>query len=503
MNILTIRYQLLLISLVAFGLRLYDLDGLSFWYDEGFSARVATFANVQLWANDIHPPLYYALLTVWRLVSDEDSWLRLLSVIFGVGTIPVVYGLGKALFNNRVGLWAATFLAVLAIHIQYSQEIRMYSLMVFLFACAFFGLIVAIRHNHPKGWGIYVVSAPLLAYSHGLGLLYVLVLALLAPLLAETKPRWQTTWKSWFVANALVIGLFVPWYGVYLFMVRKVTTNFWIPAPTWATLLKQFTFLTVQSIPPLSALLQRSYGINTGQLLGRWVWIFPLVAVLGWGLIHLPKDRAWLVRTLIAAYVLPLAVLFAISLAGRPLLITRVILPISIPLVLLLGVAVETFSPWPMWRTIASTIVVTLLLLSTYFHLRYHPYYREEWREASQLLQANVSPGDIIFCSTQDQGPYLINRYDPFGRLKQIKFLSGSTIKEECNTAIEHCMDTVLASYPSGQIIWVIHRGEPQGSLQEKITGQLHRRLQLQASYPFSGITVERMQLPVGTSDSR
>ena len=129
----------LLLAITGLGLllRLYRLDELGFWSDEGFTAWIVGAAPFSEWMRDVHPPLYYALLLVWRSWSDSDWWLRFLSVLFGTSTIPVVYGIGERLFNESAGRWSAALLSVLYIHVTYSQETRMYSLMVLLFSCAF------------------------------------------------------------------------------------------------------------------------------------------------------------------------------------------------------------------------------------------------------------------------------------------------------------------------------------------------------------------------------
>ena len=86
---------------------------------------------LRLTALDIHPPLYYALLGGWsQLFGLAPAALRLLSVIFGVLAVPVAYSVGKWLAGRRAGLVAALLLAINPFHVYYSQEIRMYGLMV-------------------------------------------------------------------------------------------------------------------------------------------------------------------------------------------------------------------------------------------------------------------------------------------------------------------------------------------------------------------------------------
>ena len=77
------------ILLLAAGLRFHRIDAQSLWYDEGNSARIAE-RSIQLIlegaAGDIHPPLYYLLLSLWRSVfGASETALRGLSAVSGIG----------------------------------------------------------------------------------------------------------------------------------------------------------------------------------------------------------------------------------------------------------------------------------------------------------------------------------------------------------------------------------------------------------------------------------
>ena len=65
------------IVLLALWLRLYRLDALSLWYDEG-ATLVFSQGGYQNWIADNHPPLYYALMNGWRQFGQSEYWLRLL-----------------------------------------------------------------------------------------------------------------------------------------------------------------------------------------------------------------------------------------------------------------------------------------------------------------------------------------------------------------------------------------------------------------------------------------
>ena len=63
---------LLALLLLAFALRVYALDAQSLWYDEAVTAQVAQqgLGELAQWtADDIQPPLYYALVAGWAEIS--------------------------------------------------------------------------------------------------------------------------------------------------------------------------------------------------------------------------------------------------------------------------------------------------------------------------------------------------------------------------------------------------------------------------------------------------
>ena len=130
---------LVLIALAAF-LRFYRLDAQSFWNDEGNSARIAE-RSLQLIteaaAGDIHPPLYYYTLHVWRgIFGSSEFALRSLSAVLGVMLVWLTFLIARKVFDANVGLIAALMVAINPFQVYYSQEARMYMLLAVISAAA-------------------------------------------------------------------------------------------------------------------------------------------------------------------------------------------------------------------------------------------------------------------------------------------------------------------------------------------------------------------------------
>src|SRR5215471_5006639 len=114
-------------AIVALGglLRVRALGAKSFWLDEIASVVIARMPGNSfwhwLWTEEGNMALYYAMLRPWLEIHLGEATVRLLSVLPGVASLPVMYLLGKRLFGRSVGLLAALFLAISPCSVVYSQ----------------------------------------------------------------------------------------------------------------------------------------------------------------------------------------------------------------------------------------------------------------------------------------------------------------------------------------------------------------------------------------------
>ena len=123
---------------VAIGLRVLFLNT-DIWYDEAcswFTAKQSFPVGIihNLLTLDLqHTPLYFLLLHFWiKLFGDFEISMRILSLIFGVATIPMVYLVSKKITTSIVSNFATALAAVSPILTLFSVEVRMYPIVVFL-----------------------------------------------------------------------------------------------------------------------------------------------------------------------------------------------------------------------------------------------------------------------------------------------------------------------------------------------------------------------------------
>ena len=165
-------YSLIFILLLAAFLRFYRIDAQSLWHDEGNSYQM-TLKNADRIigdaAADIHPPLYYFLLSAWRVVAGKSEFaLRGLSAFFGIVLVTLVYRIGKKSFDETSALASAFFAAIHPALIYYSQEMRMYEMGAMLGAgCWLF--VIGDRGLEVRSWKLEVGNWIALAVFIALG----------------------------------------------------------------------------------------------------------------------------------------------------------------------------------------------------------------------------------------------------------------------------------------------------------------------------------------------
>ncbi len=162
-----------LICAAFIALRFWHLTDSCLWFDEIFSVHAAEHSFAELFwfvAQDlIHPPFFYVLLKLWISIGGENiQWLRTFPVLFSIATIvPFIFLCRQLKLNSPSIALALTFFSVSGSLVKYSQEVRMYSLLLCL---TLFSLWIFARFlNIGKGIRILTLINILLVHTHYFG----------------------------------------------------------------------------------------------------------------------------------------------------------------------------------------------------------------------------------------------------------------------------------------------------------------------------------------------
>lgn len=206
------RVILLVLVVLAFALRLYHLDYQSLWRDEVDAiifARRGLSGLLPLFARPGHNgPLYYLVLHFWiRLAGDSQFSVRFLSLTCGVLAVPLMFKLGRRWVGQRGALVAALLCATSPYLIWYSQEGKMYALLLFLSMVSTYVYLLALERNRIYLWVSYLVLTAASMYVH---LLAVLLIAFHFLLFFVTWARYRHALKSWLATFAILALPYIP-----------------------------------------------------------------------------------------------------------------------------------------------------------------------------------------------------------------------------------------------------------------------------------------------------
>lgn len=420
---------LLLILLLAAALRFYRLDGQSLWADEGNSVALARRSLAEITygaAYDIHPPLYYYLFHFWiQPFGTSEFAVRSLSAVIGILLVGLTFLLGRRLFDPWVGLVAAFLSAISPFQVYYSQETRMYILLVVLSALSVYFLLRFVeteaadtdRQQPLSLWaGLYVLANALALYTHYSFPFVLLVENLVYALWLVIGWQYgQVLGRAlrWAVLQLAVIFFFLPWLPTAY---RQVTT--W-PAPHQA-------YSLLPTLADVYRLLCLGLSVETSEVVGALaIFAFFLLAgsfpVTDVGQDDILSYTSWLLRygLVVLWAALPTALLLALGLFRETHL--KFLLVSSPPFSLLVGLGIvntwRIASGWraglskselgqPAARVVVLLLVAFVLLASGQSLLNYYHdprYARDDYRGLARYIAAIASPNDAILLNAPGQ----------------------------------------------------------------------------------------------------
>ena len=390
------RTTVLLAAVLLAGLllRFHHLGRESLWLDEGASVRLSHHSPAEIvgeTAGHFHPPLYFFILRGWVILAGDSAFsVRALSALLGAGSIAVIYLLGSLLFGRRQGLLAALLLCLSKFNLFYSQEARMYSLLGFLTLCSMLFFARMVKKSGFLDFLGYLLSTALLVYTHNFGVFPVVVQNVFMVLMVFTGNRSSLTIPRWLVLQIILLAAYLPWLQVILHQMARMPDSPWsVARPVPETL--------------LYSLLQFS-----GSEILKWLFIILGLFAIGAALAGRAQEKRAGGKTattfsvadasalLLLWLALPLLAAFLISQGAVSVFVHRATIVFTFPLYLLVGEGIDSL-PGRVLKPAAIAIVAALSLFGIKGY--YEKTYRDQWREAVELIARRARGGDIIFCA--------------------------------------------------------------------------------------------------------
>ncbi len=384
------RFWLVGILLLAAILRSLGISTRGIIYDDAFSFFLSGRSIPEIiggTAADTMPPLYYFLLHFWQQVSHDLWWLRLLSLLFSLGIVLVLYLLVSQLFDRKAGLWAAFFAAISPLQFYHAQDIRMYALLALLqllYAWFFARIWMNAGRRQSVNWIGLILSGAAAMYTHNLAIFFLAV----PDLVLAIKRQWRLLGKI--LAAQAVIGIAaLPWLVMVPGQVAKIQRAFWTVPPGVSQIINAIAMSTTDW--PLDGI-----WLMVALYLSLLIFIFISweVGRTIWDLIR-KKDLGYSRILLVGLAVVPPVLLFATSYITRPVFVPRGFLASAVIYLAIAGALVVRKWPKPI-SVIVAVGLASAAVIGLPHQVTFDNFPRSPFQEAGRFLNSQVKPGELV-----------------------------------------------------------------------------------------------------------
>lgn len=368
-----------LVVLLAFGLRAWHLDFQSLWRDETDALRFSQAPLTELLGNLTRPgwngPLYFILLRGWLALGGESEFAaRYSSLILGVLAVPLTWVVGRRMAGRATGAIGAALVALSPYLVWYSQELKMYTLVLALGLLSTYLYLCALDEGGWGWWLGHVVTTSLMIYTH---ILAVLILLPQALWFAVGWRRYRSRWQGWLADMA---ALTLPY----------------LPLAVWQVPLLLSDFQTGHPFYPLDDMVRLLFLAFSRGVATPWepisMGVF-LLLLLGGLVLRDPGDYRG-VPALALWLAVPVLAVYLISL-GMPIFTDRYLIYVTPAYALLLARGLVTIGR--RWRP-AQVVVAALLVIflaQGWWTQAARPI-KSDFRGAARLVAEGYQPGDLV-----------------------------------------------------------------------------------------------------------
>ena len=447
------------------------------WVDEAIGIREAHLPFERmldvLRTTDFHPPLSFVPL--WSSVhylGDGELAVRLPSIIAGSLLVPMLFVAGRELYDARTGLVAAAFGAIAPLLVWYSQEARMYALVMLLAVVAVWAQARVLRRGDVTGWSLYTVAAALMLWTH-----YFTALQVLVQQLAFLVVAWHRARRGLESARLLLayfgslLVLAVAALPLLTFAREQVDR----PGPEGFDILEPFPAQV--SLAPSQAdglsiyrlfanAVWAIWGYHSGAVMSKLGALWPFAMLLA--LVLLGRRRSPPTVLLAAVGFIPPLLLAAMSFVQPEVFEVRYFAA-SIPILLLLLARAATISAASRAASavVVGAVLTTLLVGLADQQLNTSNPRRYDFRSALTAIERRAGPRDVIVYAPR----YLedvVSYYAPALRRQPVTERLPSPNKGRRVFLVASFLDHPDVARRTGAAVWKLRR-------QGRLVGRIER----------------------------
>ena len=437
---------LLLVLILAGGLRFANLTFDSLWLDESYQTVIEAYGNglpdlsnpkseaflfVPGKVSSCHnvltnfrrvdplcPPLYAILINRWlSLLGGSDYTLRAFSALCSILSVAAIYLFGSSLLGKRPALYAAILQTISPFDIYYAQEARMYSLVAL---CAILSggslLFLCLKKKDLKKSLffalVYIITTWALINTHYTQLFVWCSFIILTALVFSISRKDLLTLALLIASNFCVVIFSLPWFSLFSqaaasrtasFYVTRQSTVFW---PFWALFVRlPFNWLTflagkkvmVWAVPsyftsacliaysPLAAL--RKCPLKLWQAMAKYLPNFPET-----------KDEYFTLLLLLFWSIIPATMIWLLDVTEmrKVIEISRYLMGTAPAIFLIAGYSASRMEGKKYFPILLIAHIIFCLANNAYMHIIPQ---RENWRAVAQTIEHVCRANEVLLVS--------------------------------------------------------------------------------------------------------
>ena len=371
---------LILILIISFFIRVYGLETENIWSDEAFTifhAHQSVLHNIKLVSSTAYFPTYHVAISLWeKFFGLGEFSVRSLSLIFGVISVYMAFKIGTFMFNKKVGIYSAIMLSLSSYNVFYSQEARVYTLLVFLSLGSIYFYLKFIQSKKNTHMIYYFIFTLSMLFTHSAAI-FILIAQNMHYLLFVRK-----YFKKWILMQSALFIFFLPLLLITLSTISKISGFVEVLKPDIVTLLRTFYMFSAGQTFEIEALVVGSV-ISIGFFLLLLPVLFQTIKDI--------KNKNKVVFLLLWLIV-PILLMITQSYIFNYFYLENYVIASSIALYILIALSITRFNNKVQMIIITSIIILSLMTL----YIDFETNNKGRWEDTADYIKANKNNGEAV-----------------------------------------------------------------------------------------------------------
>jgi mannosyltransferase len=333
-------------------------------------------------ASDVHVPFYHVILHFWQLIfGGSIEYARIISLIFLIAAIPVVYLLAREVLTMYWALFATILVSFSPFMNWYANVARMYTLLAFFAVLSQYLFIRLVQRK--KNWVVFGLTAIIGAYTH-----YFFSFNLVAEgiyFLVFRKRFAPGSLRRFLIIGCLVALALSPWLFYFHSLGSAGSERPKLALPT------TIDFFNVYS--------QFLFGFQNDHVNTILVSCWPVAMLFGLLAIRRNFQTNPQIAFIANMAFMPVLIAYTLSFVVTPFFLSRYLICSLPPLIIFIVWLIASYGK-VVGRVLAILMIGVLIATSLQQNLSSSTPVKEDYHDAVAYINAHATIHDIVIVST-------------------------------------------------------------------------------------------------------